>query len=322
MNRNFKYFLIPLLLSIPLWLGVNILHQRLGNFFYWLEMSSNPVLLAAQESQMSFQNNIINLKPIRNESISDPEIEAKSIVSIFVDNQGRGRVLFKKEKDVRLPIASLTKLMTAKIVLDNYDLSKEIEISKEAIAQEENFGKLELGKIFPVSYFFYPLLMESSNDAAFALANDYDGMTEKKFIQLMNQESQRLGLTNTRFFNSTGLDPEKPDQNINYSTAADLAELTKNLLPYFFAWEVLSIPKFDTYGPELINTNELLGKFSNILGGKTGYTEKALGCFILVTKAPKGAGYIINVILGANGVNSRFQEMEKLINWLDQAYVW
>src|SRR3990167_5491255 len=114
MTKNFKYFLIPLLLSIPLWLGANVLQKRLGNFFYWLEMASNPVLLAAQESQMSFQNNIINLKPIRNESISDPKIEAKSIVSVFVNNQGRERILFEKEKDGRLPMASLTKLMTAK----------------------------------------------------------------------------------------------------------------------------------------------------------------------------------------------------------------
>ncbi|MBI2041435.1 MAG: D-alanyl-D-alanine carboxypeptidase [Candidatus Nealsonbacteria bacterium] len=322
MTKNLKYLVILFLLSLPGWWGINILKERSGNFFYWLEMAKNPVLLAAEARQVSFQNHINELKPIHDENIPDLEIGAKSAISILVDNQGKERVLFEKEEDVKLPIASLTKLMTVKIVLDNYDLSKEIKISEEAISQEENFGKLTAGKALSVNYLLYPLLMESSNDAAFALANDYDGMTIKKFIQLMNQESGKLKLTDTKFFNPTGLDPEKPDQDINYSTASDLAELTKDLLPYPLLWEVLSTPKLDIYGPELVNTNELLGKIPNILGGKTGYTEKALGCFILVTKAPKDKGYIINVILGANGVNSRFQEMEKLINWLGLAYSW
>ena len=318
-SRNFNYFLIFLLLSPLLWLGSNILEERLKDFFYWLELAENPHLMASQERQLSFQNRLRELKPVRIKNVPDLEISAKSAISVLVDKQGKERILFEKEKDIKLPIASLTKLITAKIVIDNYDLSKKIKISEEAVNQEENFGKLSAGKILSVKYLLYPLLMESSNDAAYALSNDYDGMTEEKFLQLMNEKSINFGLQNTYFANSTGLDPEKPEEPKNYSTAFDLAKLAENLLEDKLLWEILAVPSFNSYGPELSNTNALLGKLPRIVGGKTGYTEEALGCFLLVIEAPRGKGYIISVILGSS---DRFGEMEKLAAWLYQAYKW
>ena len=85
---------------------------------------------------------------------------------------------------------------------------------------------------------------------------------------------------------------------------------------------ILSAPKFDFYGPELINTNELLGEIPGIIGGKTGYTDTAGGCMILVTTTPKEQGFLVNVILGTDGVNGRFDEMKKLVNWVNSAYRW
>lgn len=319
MSKNFKYFLIPFLFSIPAWGGINALKDNLTNFFYWLEMAENPVLLAAQEKQLSFQNNIIELRPFKKNNVPDLEIGAKSAISVLIDGKGKERILFEKEKNSQLPIASLTKLMTAKIVLDNYDLSKEIKISEEAIDQEEKLGKLNAGLVLPVKYLLYPLLMESSNDAAFALANDYEEMTETDFVQLMNQKARNLSLFNTKFFNSTGLDIEEPEEITNYSSSLDLALLAKNLLRDDLLWEILSTPKFDNYGPELVNINKLLGEFPRVIGGKTGYTEKALGCFLLVMEAPRGKGYIVNIILGSD---NKFLEMEKLISWLNSAYSW
>ena len=317
--KNLKYFLIPLLLSITAWGGNNFLKDKLTNFFYWHEMAANPILLAAQERQMSFRDNIRNLKPLRDKNVPDLEMTAKSALSILIDGQGRERVLFEKEKNIRLPIASLTKLMTAKIVLDNYDLSKKIRTSKEAIAQEEDFGKLSAGKLLSVEYLLYPLLMESSNDAAYALANDYGGMTEEKFVGLMNKKARDLKMFETQFFNSSGLDIDEPAEIANYSSSLDLARLAENLLEESLIWEILSLEKFDSYGPELININKLLGKIPNMLGGKTGYTEKASGTFLLVMKSPRSKGYIINVILGSE---DKFLEMENLINWVNTAYLW
>lgn len=319
MTKNLKYFLIPFLASIPFWWASNAMEKDLRDFFYNMELTTNPNFLAAQAGQLSLERQIRESKPFRNKNIADLEIEAKSAISILIDNNGRERILFEKEKEKQLPIASLTKLMTAKVVFDHYDLSKKIKISKEAISQEEDFGKLTFGKIYTVEYLLFPLLIESSNDAAYALANDYDGMAEKEFVQLMNEKAGNFKLQNTYFLNSTGLDPEKSDETGNYSTSLDLARLAKATLADKLLWEILDTQKYDSYGPELLNTNKLLGELPQIIGGKTGYTEKASGCFLLVLKAPKGGGYIINVILGTN---DRFSEMEKLVNWLYRAYNW
>lgn len=295
------------------------MEKRLENFFYWFEMANNSRLLTAQANQVAFQNQIMQIKPLRIKNVPDLEISAKSAISLLIDNLGKEKILFENTKDSLLPIASLTKLMTAKIVLDNYDLSKEITVSQEAIKQEENFGKLSAGQTLPVKYLLYPLLIESSNDAAYALVNDYDGVSEKDFVKLMNEDAKKLGMTDTQFFNSSGLEPDLPNPKINHSTAYDLTKLTKSLLAKPSLWEILATPKFSDYGPELINTNELLGKLPGIVGGKTGYAEKAGGCLLLVIKAPGGKGFVINVILGSD---NKFGEMEKLVNWLNAAYIW
>lgn len=319
MTFNKKKLFIIFTFSFSFWWGMNILAENLEDFFYWQQFAVNPQILEAQANQIEFANNIRNSKPFKRNDAADLIIGARSAISIFLDNRGNERILFWQNPDEKLPIASLTKLMTAKIVLDNYDLSQPVNISKEAIDQEENFGKLRVGEILSVKDLLYPLLMESSNDAAFALANDYPGMTEERFIQLMNTEAERLGLGNTYFVDISGLDPEEPVSTTNYSTVVDLAKLAQELLKTSLIWEILSRPQINLYGQELENTNKLLTTLPGIIGGKTGYTEKALGCFLLVIKAPKGKGLLINVILGAD---NRFQEMEKLIDWIKIAYKW
>ena len=320
--RHLKIFLIVLILGSLFYFGNKFLGPKLTDFFFWLEMAKNPQILAAQEKELAFERNLRALKPIRNNETPNLEIIAKSAISVFVDNQGKERVIFDKLSNERLPIASITKLMTAKVVLENYDLDKEIRVSQEAVEQDEDFGKLQASKVYPVEYLLYPLLMESSNDAAFSLYSDYDGMNRETFLGLMNFSAQKMGLQDTYFFNATGLEPEEDPntQDLNYSTAADLAKMTKELLKIPLLWEILATPAYNLYGPELKNTNELLGEITGILGGKTGYTEKAQGCFLLVVQAPKSKGVLVNVILGSN--NNRFEEMRKLVNWTKEAYEW
>jgi D-alanyl-D-alanine carboxypeptidase (penicillin-binding protein 5/6) len=323
MTKSFKYFLIGLILSFPFWFGVNLLEKNLKDFFYWQELANHPEIFYAQTAPKRPENP----KPVRNNEAGDLNLEAKSAISLLIDKIGRKRVLFGKDGNQQLPIASLTKLMTALVVLENYDATTTITISKEAVAQPEDFGKLKAGEVLTVEYLLYPLLMESSNDAAFSLANDYPGMTEKMFAGLMNDEAKKIGLQNTVFFNSTGLDSDQSKTEMNLSTAADLAILAEKTLEKPLIWKILSTPKYQVYGPELINTNELLEDsvswHDEIIGGKTGYTDTAGGCMILVLKAPEDPGsLLINVILGADGTNSRFEQMKKLVNWLDTAYAW
>ena len=323
MTKPLKYFLLALAVSVPFWSEMNILEKHLNNFFYWQETYKYPEIYTAQIAPIKKTNP----KPIKNKEVEDLNIEAKSVVSVLVDKRGKERILFEKQSGEQLPIASLTKLMTALVVLKNYDLSKEIVISKEAVSQEEDFGKLTAGKALTTQYLLYPLLMESSNDAAFSLANDYPGMKEDLFVELMNQEAQKLSLGSTFFVNSTGLDPMKKNANLNLSSATDLAKLTKETIKEPLIWEILSTPKYQVYGPELNNTNRLLEDsiswHDEIIGGKTGYTDLAGGCMILTLRAPSNPNLlIINVILGTKDASSRFDEMKKLVNWLDQAYVW
>lgn len=322
MTTRIKIFLIALVLSLPFWWGINVLEKDLSNFFFWYTLSEKPDMFVAQIAPKEY-----NIKPIRNSEVPDADIVAKSAISVFINNQGKQKILFEKNADAKLPFASLAKLMTAYVVLENYELSQEVTVSKEAIAQEGNFGKLEAGNVFTAEYLLYPLLMESSNDAAFALADDYKDMTERKFVKLMMEEAQKLGMNDTFFDNPTGLDPEESKTELNYSTANDLVKLAEKLLEKPLVWKILSTPKYSLYGPQLVNTNEFLFDGSGvwdgrIVGGKTGYTEMAGGCMLLVLNAPENQGLLINIILGANGTNDRFKEMEKLVDWINSAYNW
>ncbi|MFA5355644.1 MAG: serine hydrolase [Candidatus Paceibacterota bacterium] len=311
-KNNYRIIIISFLLALPFWWGINILHETLEELFY---------LKAVTSLEMQTASIVFTHDPIRDSKVAEFGTTARSALSVFVPFKGKNQVLYEKSPDLKVPIASITKLMTADIVLKNYNLQDTIKVSQEAIDQEEDFGKLQAGKEFTVRYLLYPLLMESSNDAAFALADDYSGMWESKFLSLMNSEAVALGMEDTVFYSVSGLDPKKgEDQNqINISTSWDIFSLTESLLKRDLVWEILSSEEFSEYGPVLENTNKLLGIVPGLVGGKTGYTTKAKECIVLVTKAPKNKGYIVSIILGSD---DRFGEMKNLVNWLKVGYNW
>jgi D-alanyl-D-alanine carboxypeptidase len=266
------------------------------------------------------------LKPFRNWKIENPEIEATSALSLFLKENSQ-KTLFEKEKNKPLPIASLTKLLTAYLVIKNYDLESKVKITKKAIETEEDTGNFKPGEVFYVKDLLYSMLMESSNDAAMALAQI---MGEKKFVRLMNLEAKKIGLTNTHFVDPIGLDPDFLGQGYNFSTAKDLATLIQFLIEEAkrdqktaLIWEILKTKEYKLYKArggfhhKVVSTNKILDKFPDIFGGKTGYTPMAKECFVLVLKDKRG--YFINIILGSK---DRFGEMEKLINWINKAYIW
>jgi len=314
---------ILVLALFSLWV-VNAFGKGISDFLFWYEISQQPQMLSAE---LSLEKELRDMKPIRNRQIPDLETTAKSAISLLLKENGEEMVLFEKNSEAILPFASLAKLMTAWVVLEHYDLAKSVTISKSAANQYGEIGKLQEGKSFPTEYLLYPLLMESSNGAAFALADDYGGMTERDFVGLMNSEAKKMGLENTFFDNPSGLDPEESRSEMNYSTVLDLAVFSKKLLDKPLIWEILSLPRYSLYGPELVNTNKFLLNGSaywqdRIIGGKTGYTGEAGGCLLLVVKAPKGQGILISVILGANGKENRFDEMKKLVDWVKAAHKW
>jgi len=242
-----------------------------------------------------------------------PELDAKAALLLRLGDDNRQKMLFKKNIDQKLPIASITKLMTAKVILENsdiYELSRMITVSFEAAARPDVpvFGNLQAGEIYSVEQLLSLVLHYSSNDAVQALV---EVMGEERFVLLMNESAARTGLDQTMFFNATGLDEQ--DGRANYSTALDLTALTENILE--FHPEIFAITK--TPGPYRTQNGVFdfnLWDGQKLVGGKTGYTEKAGGCMIAVFDDESGWRYI-GVLLGAVNSETRVAEMQKMINF-------
>jgi D-alanyl-D-alanine carboxypeptidase len=258
-----------------------------------------------------------NFLPIRDWGISEPAIEAKAALVFELD---KDKILYQKNIDQVLPIASLTKLMTALIVLENMNLEEVVTISKQAIAAYGDQGDLVIGEEISIKNLLYALLVESSNDAAVALAEHYDSvrLNQLSFVDLMNEKAKALGLKNTHFVDPSGYEPA------NVSTVKEIVHLVEYSLNQPLLWQILKTPVIDLSSVDgrihhhWINTDELLNRLPNIIGGKTGYTEEAQGCLVLVVE-PFPSGRLITVVLGAE---ERFLETERLIEWVERAYKW
>ena len=301
MSKNLKFFLISLLFSAFFWGGFNVLAISLAG-----GTNNGNGRLAPQK----FSAQVLPQAPPPVIEKAKPEIGAKSVFSLSIDKKGNERIIFEKNPDEILPIASLTKLMTAWVASEYYDPSQVVDIGWPAVDQPEDFGRLKVGETLSVENLLYIMLIESSNDAAYAVA---ELISEKGFVGLMNIEAKSMGMSSTNFIDTTGYLPE------NYSTARDLAKLSKYLLiekPQI--WEITKKSEFNLYDADgvfhhtLLSTDELLKEFPQIIGGKTGFTFEAKGCLIIISKDEKSGNTFVNVILGSD---DRFGDMRKLIEY-------
>lgn len=293
---------------------------------------SSQIMTAQIFQQNSFkktgQENIspsaVGMTPIKIKNTSDLEINAAAAISLAVypGQNSKPKILFEKNIDKKMPIASISKLMSAVIILENYSLESEIKISKNAIAQEGEAGRLKEGEVFSVEGLLHSMLIESSNDAAQAFA---EKKGEESFMAMMNQKAKNLGLEKTFFSNPHGLDPKENTQ-LNASSVLDLAKLAIYIHEnHPLIGEILSKKDFILYFPNgqfhhsIISTNSLLYN-SQTLWGKTGYTKKADGCIINLMRPKTGSSpIIITVILGSS---DRFYEAQKLTDWLNNSFIW
>ena len=236
--------------------------------------------------------------------IVPPELNAKSAISVESNLQDINKNIFEKNTDDVLPIASLTKLMTAIIVLDNYNLADTITVDEIADKQNAIINDVKLNDKLTVENFLEITLIGSSNKSAFALSQK---IGEEKFVELMNQKAKEIGLEKTFFADPTGLSPK------NVSTATDLVKLAEYILKnYPKITDITSKKELDVQGfGKIENTDQLLTEIPEVVCSKTGYTNAAGGCLLLVINNSKNKDYFINVILGAD---DRLLEMKKLIN--------
>lgn len=298
------------MISLPLWWSANIFQGNLEKFFY------------AQVSEPF--NNLSEVKiPVKPEK-PGLSLEAKSAISIKIMKSGGEKILFKKNTEEILPLASLTKLMAAVIILEdtNYDLKQTLTISKTAAGQENvpNYGNLKAGESFTVEKLLELMLSYSSNDAAFALA---ELIGVDNFVEKMNLKVQSVGLNQTQFLNLTGLDPDSlfygadTQKYFNYSSANDLANLVKYILKNHPLILETTLKK-KAYSIQNSISDLILTEGQTMLGGKTGYTDEAGGCLIFLFQDEKG-NIFINVILGAPSAPARIQDAQKLIDWINSS---
>lgn len=309
--KNFLLFFVLAIFVATFFWAIERFFNHHGNFFSEGVKASfyDGIKQGAEgstKSQLSTNPDI--------QQVLDSNINAQSYISVNIQ-AGQGKILFSKNERERLPMASLAKLMTALVVLETYDLAQKVTVSESAIKQDGEQGNLKTGQVLSVKNLLYITLIESSNRAAFALSQV---MGTNKFIAAMNDTTKALGLVNTHFEDVTGLDAR------SYSTAEDMAKLSGYLFEnYPLFKEIISFKEFDLYldngvfHHKLTSTNELLGKIPDIVGGKTGWTDIARGCFMVIVKDAQNDTYTMHVILKAE---DRFLEMEKLIYWINANY--
>lgn len=243
------------------------------------------------------------------------------VVSALVMDAGTDFVMFEKNSNKRMPIASLSKIMTSVVVLENSSFNDTVKISQNAMQTFGDKKGMTAGEEIKLEDLFRLMIIDSNNAAAVALAEHSAGSVEN-FVVLMNKKAEALGLENTHFVNPTGLDAGGEG---NYSTARDVAQLVDYALPKSVIWDASRMREaafFSIDGKQrhyVKNTNELLGKIDRIYGGKTGYTINAGECLMLISETPDRRHKTISVVLNAE---NRFTEMQKLVNWVFDVYSW
>lgn len=230
--------------------------------------------------------------------------------SILLKELRSGRILFEHEIEKRLSPASLTKIMSALIVLEKGRLEDLATVSRNAARAPKTHLRLKVGEVFRLGDLLKAMMMVSANDACLA-AVEHVGGDEGQFVTLMNAKAVALGLSDTHFSNGCGFDG--PD---HYSTAEDLAKLSEVAMrnPVFRELvkeerEIITpVSGYRAY--VLHNTNRLLGRIPGVEGVKTGFTSKAGRC--LIAKVSQNGSDLLLVILNSN---RRWNTAKSLIDY-------
>lgn len=267
--------------------------------------------------------------PQRKKNFYDTKVFASSSVVIDVDS---GTILHYDKGREKIPIASLTKMMTAVLVMEKIkNLDEAVAVDEEALlADGTKVGcprsgycideRLHPGEKLTARDLLAAMLLNSANDAAVALGKHIAG-SQKAFGGMMNEKAEELNLGDSNFCNPSGL-----DEDDCYSSAYDIARIAAYSMRYDLIWKMMKFPELEIrstdgkYSHLLKNTDILLDQVPNCLGGKTGFTYNA-GKSLLLAAADPAAGRhkIIAVILNDN---SRWEDMRNLVGWTFENYEW
>lgn len=241
-------------------------------------------------------------------------LHAKSAILI---EESTGKVIYENNADEQLNPASMTKIMSLILVMEAIEnnkisLSDDVVISKESSSMGGSQVYVNEGEVYKVEELLKGVAIASANDAIVALSEKVSGSKEK-FVELMNNKAQELGLKNTNFMNPHGLDEEN-----HYSSARDMSIMAKELIKHSEILKYTS--KYEDYFKKkdgssiwLVNTNKLVKFYEGMDGLKTGYTSSAGYC--LTATASRNNLRFISVVMGEESIENRTEDTLKLLNY-------
>lgn len=265
---------------------------------------------------------------LRNDAPSLNNIYAKYFILQDADT---GEIYAKKDENTQVPIASTTKIMSAIVALENYNLDDVVDVKAASTMQNPaiipTVVNLRVGEKITVFELLNCMLIQSGNDSAYALASLMDETNSggiDLFVNKMNEKAQNLGLKNSNFKDPAGLNDE------GYSTASDLAIITRYALKNLIFLKIVGTTEYTatnvtkTIFHPLVNSNRLVNEYSysGAIGVKTGFTNKASHC--LVGAVTRDEHTLISVILGTNAdtVTASANESVKLLDWGFSNIIW
>ena len=221
-----------------------------------------------------------------------------------------GCIISEKNADEQRPMASITKMMTCLLALENGQMNDTIEITQDVYIAKDS--RVKLGDKYTMRHLIDEMMLLSDNDAAYALAKHIGGDT-LKFCDMMNEKAVYLGMTHTHFANPNGM----PNLN-NYSTASDLVRLSRycmrdSLFAAIVGTVEKDVPLLDGRHMPCRNTNALLKTYEGCLGIKTGFTRLAGNC--LASAATRNGTTLFLVLLNSRSMSSRFTESAILLDY-------
>ena len=245
------------------------------------------------------------------QAAEEPKILADSAILVEAST---GRIIWEKNSDALREPASMTKMLTCVLALEELDPNKEITMSQEALFAEDNTLSWSSSDSVSAQEMITAVMLVSENGGAIALAQAVSGNTSR-FADLMNDKAKAIGCKNSNFANPNGL----PDSN-HYSTAADMARIAVYCMKNPAFREIVGTRRTSIHWlypknkwSELNNTNELLGKYKGANGIKTGWTKAAGGC--LSASAKRGDIELIAIVMHSPDHDTRFDDAANLFNY-------
>lgn len=271
-------------------------------FFCMLPLAGNAYYCKAEN-----QSNV-------NQDLQNLEIKAKACV--LMDKKS-GRVLVSMNKDTKLPMASMTKMMVLDIVMDQIDtgrlgINHEIMVSDFAASMGGSQCFLDAGKNYSIYELIKSVVVASANDSTVALAEAVSG-SEKVFVEKMNLRAKELGMNNTHFVNSTGL-----DEAGHVSTAHDMAIMMREVSKHELLSDLSKVWMYDMKHSggrvtKLTNTNRLIKSNPDVVFAKTGHTDDAGFC--ITAYATRDGEELIACVMGESTSPLRFLDCTKLLSF-------